>query len=106
KSDPYAKQQLVISRMVELAENGVLLTEQLGIVFSKSYVLTVQEEATQDCLESVRDRIRNGRGSIRTHGGDYLAYALIDAVIDGFYPVLEELGERLEELELEAASAP
>lgn len=106
KTDSYPEQQLVISRMVQLDDAGVLRTEQLGIVFGRTYVLTIQEEASRDCLGSVRERIRNGRGSIRTNGGDYLAYALLDAVIDGFYPVLEELGERLEDLEVEAASAP
>ena len=106
KADTYPDQQLVISRQVWLTDTGSLFTEQLGILFGKDYVLTVQEEASRDVLESVRDMLRKKRGSIRKHGADHLAYAIIDAVIDGFYPVLEALGERLEDLETEAASAP
>jgi magnesium transporter len=105
-SDTYPDQQVVISRMVQLAESGAVEMEQLGILFGEGYVLTVQEEASHDCLESVRDRIRRGKGTIRRAPADYLVYALLDAVIDGFYPVLEALGERLEDLEIEAAAAP
>jgi magnesium transporter len=105
-SDPYPDQQVVISRMVRLAESGAVELEQLGILFGAGYVVTVQEEASRDCLESVRERIRRGKGAIRRAPSDYLVYALLDAVIDGFYPVLEDLGERLEDLELEAAAAP
>ncbi len=105
-SDPYPDQQVVISRMARIADSGAVELEQLGILFGEGYVLTVQEEASRDCLESVRERIRRGKGPIRRAPSDYLVYALLDAVIDGFYPVLEDLGERLEDLELEAASAP
>jgi magnesium transporter len=106
KTDAYASQQLVIARMVQLGDDGLVKTEQLGIIFGKGFVLTIQEEPSRDCLEPLRVRIRRGRGPIRGAGADYLAYALLDAVIDGFYPVLEQIGERLEELETEAASAP
>jgi magnesium transporter len=92
--------------MVWLTDAGRVATEQLGILFGKGYVLTVQEEAERDVLEGVRDTLRKGRGSLRAQGADHLAYALIDAAVDGFYPVLEVLGERLEDLELEAAGAP
>jgi magnesium transporter len=106
KTDVYPEQQLIISRTVCLGEGGRVETEQLGILFAKSYVLTVQDKAPHDGLEGVRDRLRHGRGGIRTHKGDYLAYAILDAVIDGFYPVLEDLGERIEDAEVEAAAAP
>lgn len=106
KTDAYPDQQLVITRMAWMSDSGGLVTEQLGILFGKDYVLTIQEEAERDVLETVRDRLRTKRGSIRTSGADHLAYAIIDAAVDGFYPVLETFGERLEELELEAAQAP
>ncbi len=105
-TEAYAAQQLVISRMVQIGDDGFVSTEQLGILFGKGFVLTVQEEPLHDCLEPVRERLRRGRGCIRTESADYLAYTLLDAVIDGFYPVLERIGERLEDLEIEAASAP
>lgn len=106
KSDVYPSQHLLIGRMVQLATDCSVKTEQLGILFGKSFVVTVQENSDGDVLEPVRERLRKGRGSIRSSGADYLAYAMIDAVIDGFYPVLEKLGERLEDLELEAPLAP
>ncbi len=99
KSEVFDKQQLFVSRMVSMRE-GELVTEQFGILFGKGWVVTVQEERHVDCLDPVRSRIRTDRGLIRKLGSDYLAYALLDAVIDGFYPVLEKYGEMLDELEL------
>jgi len=104
-TDEYADQQVVIARMIQLGEGASVYTEQLGIVFGDGWVLTVQEEADQDCLDCVRARIRAGRGNIRKLGADYLAYAILDAVVDGFFPVLEVFGERLEALEVAAADA-
>jgi magnesium transporter len=103
KSDDYPHQHLLITRMVYVDERGCLVTEQLSILFGKRFVLTVQEEPRADCLDPVRQRIRSGRGTIRALGSDYLAYAIFDAVIDGFFPVLESYGERLEELETQIA---
>jgi magnesium transporter len=105
KSDLYEAHQLIVARMVRVDDTNHVHTEQLGILFGKGFVLTVQEEPEHDVLGCVRDRIRQGRGTIRTRGSDYLAYALLDAVIDAFFPVLETLGERLEELEQDAFSA-
>ncbi|MEJ2122235.1 MAG: CorA family divalent cation transporter, partial [Alphaproteobacteria bacterium] len=73
-------------------------TEQITMVLGENFVLTFQEGAG-DCFEPVRKRLRRKRGRIRDAGADYLAYALLDAVIDGFYPVLEACGERLATLE-------
>lgn len=100
KSDVYDDQQIFICRMVSMLD-GKLESEQLGILFGKGFVVTVQEEPRVDCLDPVRSRIRGGRGLIRKAGPDYLAYALLDAVIDGFYPVLEKYGEALDDLEME-----
>lgn len=99
KSEIYPNQQIFVSRMVTLRD-ATLQSEQLGILFGKGFVVTVQEERDVDCLDPVRGRIRNDRGVIRRMGSDYLAYAILDAVIDGFYPVLERFGEALDELEL------
>jgi magnesium transporter len=101
KADAYQEQQVIVGRMVQIYD-GTVLTEQIGIIFGKGFVVTVQEEAERDCLDCVRERLRRSRGAIRSKQADYLAYALLDAVIDGFYPVLETMGEKLEELELEA----
>jgi magnesium transporter len=104
-TDVYPNQQLIISRMLQLGADGGVVTEQLGIIFGKGYVLTIQEESTRDCLENVRNRIRNGRAPVRRFGADYLAYAVLDAVVDGFYPALEAIGDRLDQLEAIATNA-
>jgi len=73
--------------------------EQLSLLFGKDYVVTVHGEGQREPLEAVRDRIRAARGRIRSSAGDYLAYAIIDAVIDHYFPVVEKLNDRLETLE-------
>jgi magnesium transporter len=104
KSDVYPDQQLIITRMVNIYEGG-LTSEQLSILFGKGFVVTVQEERDVDCLDPLRARIRAGRGPIRRVGSDYLAYALLDSVIDGFFPVLEHYGEEIDELEMRVLSS-
>ena len=75
-------------------------TEQISLFLGPGWVLTFQEEPG-DCLGPVRDRLRQKRGRIRDRGADYLFYALIDAVLDGYFPVVEALGDRLERLDEE-----
>lgn len=103
KTESDREQHLIITRMVSLVGHQ-LQTEQFAILFGKGFVVTVQEEPDVDCLDPLRERIRVSGGNIRKAGSDYLAYALFDAVIDGFYPVLERYGEALEELELRLLS--
>jgi magnesium transporter len=106
KTDSYPNHQVIIARAIRVDDAGATFVSQLGIIVGKGFVLTVQEDAAGDVLEPVRERLRRGRGPIRTEGADYLAYALLDAIIDSFFPVLEAFGERLDDLELSAASAP
>ena len=92
--------------VVPMAKNCGFYSEQVSFVLGKHYLLTVQEEPEHDCFEGVRLRIERSKGIIRKQGADYLAYALLDAIIDGFVPVLELYGERLEELEEEVILNP
>jgi len=79
-------------------EHTRVATEQVSLIFGKGFVLSFQERPG-DVFDAVRDRIRNAKGRIRKMGADYLAYSLIDAVVDGYFAVLEKLGDRLEVLE-------
>jgi magnesium transporter len=97
KAEAYDQQHLVITRMAKAAAAG-LDVEQVSLFIGPSYLLTIQEREG-DVFDPVRVRIRAGKGLIRRSGPDYLAYALIDAVLDGYYPVLEELGDRLQAIE-------
>lgn len=107
KVEDYNEHLLIIAQMVMLKPNNEgFFSEQVGFVLGKSYLLTFQEEPEHDCFEPVRDRIRSNRGRVRKAGVDYLAYALIDSIIDGFFPVLEEYGERIEALEDEVVLNP
>ena len=64
-----------------------------------NWLISFQEGQPGDSFSRVRTRLREGSGRMRTLGSDYLAYALIDAVIDNYYPVLEVYAERLDDLE-------
>jgi magnesium transporter len=99
KIEVYPDHLFIVVRMVDLAER--LRTEQLAIFSGAGFVVTLQGELPGDSLDPVRDRIRAGRGRLGTAGADYLAYALVDAVTDHYFPVLDELGGRLERLERE-----
>jgi magnesium transporter len=107
KVEDYGDQLVIIARMVipKSSKDG-FWSEQVSFVVGKYYLLTVQEEPLRDCFSPVRDRIRTNKGRVRTLGSDYLAYALLDAIIDGFFPVLEDYGERIEALEDEVILNP
>lgn len=107
KTEDYEDQLLIIARMVVPKENAFgFLSEQVSLVLGKNYLLTVQEEPEHDCFEAVRSRIEKSKGIIRKQGADYLTYALLDAIIDGFFPVLESYGEQIEDLEEEVIVKP
>jgi len=77
---------------------GTVETEQVSFFVGRNFVVTFQE-SDADCLESVRKRIEAAQGRICECGADYLFYALLDVVIDGFFPALEGYGERLDALD-------
>ena len=103
KAELYEDHLFVVARMPR--PGAGLETEQFSLFLGKGYVLTFQE-APGDCLEAVRERIRNERPRIRAGGPDYLAYAIIDAVIDSYFPLLEGIGDQLEALEEEVLARP
>jgi len=105
KTEAYENHLLWITRMAMPAGEGAIQTEQVSLILGRNYLLTFQERHG-DVLDPVRARIRQGKGPIRKSGPDYLAYAIIDAVIDGYYPILESFGEHLEELEDGIVAAP
>ncbi|MGB3421121.1 MAG: magnesium/cobalt transporter CorA [Dolichospermum sp.] len=107
KIEDYEDQLVIIAHMVvPNNNNGSFYSEQVSLVLGKYYVLTVQEEPEHDCFDGVRMRIDKGKGIIRRQGSDYLAYSLLDAIIDGFFPVLELYGERIDDLEEEVIVNP
>ena len=103
KVEFYEDHLILFSRMLHAEET--LRSEQLVIVLAKGLMVTFQEQPG-DCLEPVRERLRGGKGRIRGSGADYLTYAIFDAVIDSFFPLLEAFGERVETLETEVLTDP
>lgn len=105
KAEVYGNQLLIIVRMVHPLDSGKVILEQVSVVIGKTYVLTFQQRYG-DVFDPVRNRIREATSLIRKHGADFLGYALIDTVIDGYYPVLEEIGDHLEALEMDVVWNP
>jgi magnesium transporter len=107
KVEEYKDQLLLIARMVTPKRHGRgFLSEQVSFILGQHYLLTVQEESDYDCFGPIRERIRTDRGLIRQQGSDYLMYTLIDAIIDGFFPILEIYGEQIEDLEDDVVTNP
>lgn len=107
KTESYEDQLVIVAHMAVVSPGqNRYVREQISIVLGKNYVLTAQEEPDYDPFDPIRDRICFKKGSIRNRGADYLAYTLIDAIIDSLFPVLEVYGERIEDLEDEVIAQP
>lgn len=96
KVEDYGSHGFIVLRMID--ETAAHETEQLSLFVGPGFVLTFQERPG-DCFEPVRQRLRDPSGQIQKRGSDYLAYALLDAVVDAYFPVLERLDGRLEQIE-------
>jgi magnesium transporter len=108
KLEDYGTYHFIVMRSLYLKRHGeeeVLESEQISFFLAGNYVITLQE-VPGDSFEAVRERLRHGKGLIRKSGPDYLLYALVDALVDEFFPVLESYGERVEELEDEVIERP
>ncbi len=105
KAEDYDDHLFILTLMVEMPEAPEMIIEPMGIFIGQGFVVTFQQWY-EDNLNPVRNRIRGGKGNIRRNGSDYLAYAILDSVIDGYYPVLERLGDYLEGLENEVIDNP
>ncbi|MFZ2146723.1 MAG: magnesium/cobalt transporter CorA [Sedimentisphaerales bacterium] len=106
KFEDYEKYIFIVLKM--LSYNDVsqsVEAEQVSLVLGPNYVLSFQERIG-DVFENIRDRIRNAKGRVRKMEADYLAYSLIDAIVDHYFVILEKLGERIESLEEEVVSDP
>jgi magnesium transporter len=79
--------------------------EQISLILGPSLVMSFQEREG-DVFNPIRERIRTGKGRIRRMGADYLAYALLDLVVDNYFTVLEQVGEKVEFLEEELVTSP
>jgi len=86
-------------------KNEMIRAEQVSLVLGPNFVISFQE-SIGDVFEQIRDRLRNDKGRIRKMASDYLAYALIDAIVDSYFIILEKLGEKIESMEEQLVAEP
>jgi magnesium transporter len=110
KMEDYGDYLYIILKSFHNAEDededeGEMDAEQVSLILGKNYVISFQEKS-HDLFAPVRERISSAKGRIRKLGADYLAYALIDLIIDKYFVILEDVGERIEDMEDSLVSQP
>lgn len=98
KIDEYDDYLFIVLKMLYYDADENIVIEQVSLVLGKNYVLSFQE-SEGDVFNTVRERLRHGNGRIRGLKSDYLLYALIDAVVDHYFSIIETLGNKIEDLE-------
>lgn len=98
KIDEHDGYIFVVLKMLYYNAEQHIVSEQVSFVLGKNYVLSFQE-ADGDVFDSVRERIRQSKGRVRSMQADYLLYTLIDAIVDHYFSVIEVLGDKIEDFE-------
>jgi magnesium transporter len=96
---------IVLKMLIQSNKNNGIMTEQISLILGPNFVISFQE-MEGNIFDPIRERIRNGKGRIRKMGADYLAYALLDSIIDNYFIIMEKLGEKIEFLEEELVTRP
>lgn len=106
KAEEMPNYLFLVLRSLDFEETSKeIISEQIALILGQNYVLSF-EESLSPVFAPVRERLRQGKGRLRRLGPDYLLYALIDAIVDRYFLVLEKLGERIENLEEELIENP
>ena len=106
KCEDYEKCLFMVLKMLTYNDgDNSVRSEQVSLVLGQNFVISFQEEVG-DVFEQIRDRIRNAKGKIRKMSADYLAYALMDAIVDNYFLILEKMGEQIESMEEELIAKP
>jgi magnesium transporter len=106
KAENFGDSLLMIFKVLSFDEaTSHLAVEQVSIALTANAVLSIQEQPG-DVFDGVRERLNSPRGRHRQRGADYLAYSLVDSVVDSYFPVLERLGELLTDIEEELSDRP
>jgi len=105
KFEPFDDQLYIVVRMLHTTEEGSVQEEQISIVLAKNFIVSFQQDPG-DVFDPVRERLRQGKGVIRKQGPDYLAYALIDLIVDYYFVLLEKIGNDVQDLEMEVMDDP
>ncbi len=105
KLDDYEAYIFLVMKMLSLTDRKDIAVEQVSCVLGKNYVISFQENGT-DVFQPVRERLRGGKGRLRQSGADYLLYALVDAIVDQYFAVLEHIGEKIEAVQQAVVDDP
>ena len=107
KIDDYENYLFIVIKMLHYdVKKDVIDLEQVSLIVGSNYVISFQEDIEGDVFNNVRQMIKTNKGKIRKMGADFLAYSLIDAVVDSYFSILEKLGDRIEDLEIELIKNP
>lgn len=98
KLEEYQDYLFIVFKMLHYKDNEGIVYEHMSMVVGENYVLTFQE-ADGDVFDALRDRIKNDKGRVRNANADYLMYAILDAVVDNYFSVVEAEGDKIEDLE-------
>ncbi|MBW6470530.1 MAG: magnesium/cobalt transporter CorA [Methanosarcinaceae archaeon] len=99
KLEDFGHYLYIVLKMLQIEEDeDEIKAEQVSLIIGDNFVISFQE-VEGDVFNYVRERIRNSKGRIRKMKSDYLAYALMDAIVDGYFIILEKLGDRIELME-------
>ncbi|MBU1902751.1 MAG: magnesium/cobalt transporter CorA [Proteobacteria bacterium] len=96
---------IVLKMLTHNGKEDDFEVEQVSLIVGSSFVISFQEREG-DVFKSIRERIRKGKGRIRKTGSDYLAYTIIDAIVDNYFIILEDMGEKIEGLQEDVISRP
>ncbi|HEY5975581.1 MAG TPA: magnesium/cobalt transporter CorA [Geobacteraceae bacterium] len=99
KAEDFGTYLYIVLKSLSLPDGGTLAAEQVSLIVGSNFVISFQEGLHDDLFGPIRERLKAGKGRLRGMGADYLAYCLMDAIVDNYFVVLEKLGERIEELE-------
>lgn len=102
KFEGYGDTDFIVLRMPSLIPH--LELEQVSMFVGERFLITIQEKPG-DCLDGLRDRIRSNKGRVRRRGAAYLAYTVLDSIVETYYPVVDAYTDRLEELEVRALAS-
>jgi len=106
KMEDFGDYIFFVLKMLYLGDNKEEMeAEQVSLILGSNFVISFQEREG-DVFAPVRDRIRKHKGRIRKAGSDYLAYALLDAIVDNYFLILENVGEKIEDTEQRLAIKP
>ena len=98
KSEDHGDYLYIVLRLFHEDSGGELIPEQVSIVFGRNWLISLQEKEGS-LFDPIRERLRNEKGRLRKAGADYLAHALLDAIVDSYFAILDNFGEKIENLE-------